>query len=91
MNKKELVANMANVSGLTKKDCQAALDAILHTTKKRLSEGDQMQFNGFGTFTLSYHPPKLGRNPQTGEEITIEGQNKILFKPAKALKEAIQA
>ncbi|PCK29883.1 HU family DNA-binding protein [Pseudoalteromonas piscicida] len=87
MNKSDLVTKMAEISGLTKKDSQAALHVILQATKKRLSEGDQMQINGLGTFSLSYHPAKQGRNPQTGETITIEGQNKVLFKPAKALKD----
>ncbi|MDW7549910.1 HU family DNA-binding protein [Pseudoalteromonas sp. SCSIO 43201] len=90
MNKSDLVTKMAKLSGLTKKDSQAALSVILQVTKKRLSEGDQMQISGLGTFSLSYHPAKQGRNPQTGETITIEGQNKILFKPAKILKSQIQ-
>ncbi|NKC18872.1 HU family DNA-binding protein [Pseudoalteromonas sp. S4498] len=89
MNKSDLVTKMAEISGLTKKDSQAVLNVILQATKKRLSEGDQMQINGLGTFALSYHPPKQGRNPQTGETITIEGQNKVLFKPAKALKDKL--
>ncbi|HCV03290.1 MAG TPA: HU family DNA-binding protein, partial [Pseudoalteromonas sp.] len=45
--------------------------------------------NGFGTFALSYYPARKGRNPQTGEEIEIEGANKPVFKPAKALKDAL--
>ncbi|TMN33022.1 HU family DNA-binding protein [Pseudoalteromonas sp. S2755] len=90
MNKSDLVTKMAEISGLTKKDSQAVLNVILQATKKRLSEGDQMQINGLGTFALSYHPPKQGRNPQTGETITIEGQNKVSFKPAKALKDNLR-
>ncbi|ALO42364.1 HU family DNA-binding protein [Pseudoalteromonas sp. SS15] len=89
MNKSELVSAMAAHSELTKKDSQAALNSILAIIKKRLSEGDQVPISGFGTFALSYHPAKMGRNPQTGEEIMIEGANKVQFKVAKALKDAL--
>ncbi|MEC4089990.1 HU family DNA-binding protein [Pseudoalteromonas rubra] len=89
MNKSELVTAMAAHSELTKKETQAALGSLIKLITKRLSEGDQVQLNGMGTFTLSYHPAKPGRNPRTGEEIMIEGQNKVLFKPAKALKDAL--
>ena len=89
MNKSELVSAMAAHSELKKKDSQAALNSILTIIKKRLSEGDQVPITGFGTFALSYHPAKMGRNPQTGEEIMIEGANKVQFKVAKALKDAL--
>ncbi|KZN43568.1 HU family DNA-binding protein [Pseudoalteromonas luteoviolacea] len=89
MNKSELVSAMAVHSELTKKDSKAALDSILNAMTKRLSEGDPVALAGFGTLSLSYHPAKVGRNPRTGEEIMIEGQNKVLFKAAKALKDAL--
>ncbi|KAF7773742.1 DNA-binding protein HU-alpha [Pseudoalteromonas citrea] len=89
MNKTQLIAQMAEHSELTKKSSQAALQSILAVISKRLSEGDQVPIAGFGTFALSYHPAKAGRNPRTGEEIMIEGANKVQFKPAKALKSAL--
>lgn len=89
MNKTDLIAQMAQRSELTKKASQAALNSILTTITKRLSEGDQVPLSGFGTFALSYHPARTGRNPQTGEEIMIEGANKVQFKPAKALKSTL--
>ncbi|MBD55597.1 HU family DNA-binding protein [uncultured Pseudoalteromonas sp.] len=89
MNKAALVSQMAALSELTKKDTQAALTSMLNAIEKSLSEGDQVQINGFGTFALSYYPARKGRNPQTGEEIEIEGANKPVFKPAKALKDAL--
>ncbi|AOT08952.1 HU family DNA-binding protein [Pseudoalteromonas luteoviolacea] len=89
MNKSELVSAMSERNELTKKDSKAALDSILNAITKRLSEGDPVALSGFGTLTLSYHPAKAGRNPKTGEEIIIEGQNKVLFKPAKAFKDAL--
>jgi DNA-binding protein HU-beta/DNA-binding protein HU-alpha len=89
MNKTQLVAKMASHSELTKKETQVALTSIQRVITKSLSEGDQVQIGGFGTFALSYYPARSGRNPQTGETIEIEGANKAVFKPAKALKELL--
>ena len=89
MNKSQLISAMANNSELTKKDSQAALVSLLNSIQKSLSEGDQVQVSGFGTFSLSYHPARQGRNPQTGETIEIEGANKPVFKAAKALKDSV--
>ncbi|MGO2011464.1 MAG: HU family DNA-binding protein [Pseudoalteromonas sp.] len=89
MNKSQLISTMARHSELTKKDSKAALTSLLKSIQKSLSEGDQVQVNGFGTFSLSYHPARSGRNPQTGETIEIEGANKPVFKAAKALKDSL--
>ena len=89
MNKAQLVAQIAKRSELTKKDTQAALTSLQKVITKSLSEGDQVQINGFGTFALSYYPARTGPNPQTGESIEIEGANKPVFKPAKALKDLL--
>ena len=89
MNKAQLVAQIAKRSELTKKDTQAALTSLQKVITKSLSEGDQVQINGFGTFALSYYPARTGRNPQTGVSIEIEGANKPVFKPAKALKDLL--
>jgi DNA-binding protein HU-beta/DNA-binding protein HU-alpha len=89
MNKAELITIIAQKSESTKKDTQAALTSLQKVITKSLSEGDQVQINGFGTFVLSYYPARMGRNPQTGEAIEIEGANKAVFKPAKALKDRL--
>ena len=89
MNKAELISAMSAHSELTKKDSNAALTSMLAVITKSLSEGDQVQINGFGTFALSYYPARTGRNPQTGAAIEIEGANKPVFKAAKALKDAL--
>lgn len=89
MNKAELISAMSEHSKLTKKDSKAALASMLAAITTSLSQGDQVQVNGFGTFALSYYPARSGRNPQTGETIEIEGANKPVFKPAKALKDAL--
>ena len=89
MNKSELITAMSVNGELTKKDSKAALESMLGIIKQRLSEGDQVPISGFGTFALSYHPAKVGRNPRTGEEIIIQGANKVQFKGAKALKNTL--
>ncbi|MBE0378797.1 HU family DNA-binding protein [Pseudoalteromonas prydzensis] len=89
MNKADLISAMSAHSELTKKDSHAALTSMLAVITKSLSEGDQVQINGFGTFALSYYPARTGRNPQTGAAIEIEGANKPVFKAAKALKDAL--
>jgi nucleoid DNA-binding protein len=89
MNKAELITTMSIHSELSKKESKAALTSLLTAMTKSLSEGDQVQINGFGTFSLSYYPARSGRNPQTGEVIEIEGANKPVFKAAKALKDVL--
>ena len=80
---------MSMYSELSKKDSRAALTSLLTAITKSLSEGDQVQVSGFGTFALSYYPARSGRNPQTGEILEIEGANKPVFKAAKVLKDAL--
>lgn len=89
MNKAELITAMSARSELSKKDSKAALSSLLKVITTSLSEGDQVQVGGFGTFALSYYPARSGRNPQTGETIEIEGVNKPVFKAAKALKDLL--
>jgi len=89
MNKSQLITAMANNSEFTKKEMQVALASLQKVIKKSLSEGDLVQITGFGTFALSYYPARIGRNPQTGEQIDIEGANNVVFKPAKALKDRL--
>ncbi|WP_283710801.1 HU family DNA-binding protein [Pseudoalteromonas prydzensis] len=89
MNKAELISAMSAHSELTKKDSHAALSSMLAVITQSLSEGDQVQINGFGTFALSYYPARTGRNPQTGAVIEIAGANKPVFKAAKALKDRV--
>lgn len=86
MNKAQLIAAIAQNTQLTKKETHAAISSLQKVITRSLSEGDQVQITGFGTFALSYYPARIGRNPQTGETIEIEGANKAVFKPAKTLK-----
>jgi len=90
VNKKQLIDAMHGRSGLTKQQSAAALTSLIEAITRSLHEGDAVFIPKFGNFSLSYHPAKRGRNPQTGEEIEIAGQNKVAFKCAKALKDHIQ-
>ena len=90
MNKTELIAAMAETSGLSKKDCESALTAFITVTENALKAGDKVQLVGFGTFEVKERAARTGRNPATGTEIEIPASKAPAFKPGKALKDAIQ-
>ena len=86
MNKSELVASVAEVAELTKKDAEKAVNAVFASVQKALVEDDKVQIIGFGTFEVRTRAARKGRNPQTGE--TPASKNPV-FKAGKALKEAV--
>lgn len=90
MNKTELIAAMAENSGLTKKDCEAALAAFTGAVESAMKSGDKIQLVGFGTFETKARPARVGRNPRTGEPATHPACKAPVFKPGKALKDAIR-
>ena len=85
MTKVELIAAVANEANLTKKDAEAAVNGALNAITNALKEGDKVTLVGFGTFEVRERPARKGRNPQTGEEITIEASKLPAFKAGKAL------
>ena len=89
MNKTELIAAMAENSGLTKKDCEAALAAFTCAVETAMKGGGKVQLVGFGTFETRKRPERKGRNPRTKEEITIPATVAPAFKAGKALKDAV--
>ena len=89
MNRTELVAAIAEKSGLTKKDAESALTATIETITTALKDGDKVQLVGFGTFETRKRAARKGRNPQTGAEITIAEATTPVFKAGKALKDAV--
>jgi len=89
LNKQELVANVAEQAGLTKKDAEKAVNAVFETVKNALSEGDRIQLIGFGTFEVKDRKARKGRNPQTGQEIDIAAARMPVFKAGKALKDSV--
>lgn len=89
MNKSELVANVAEQAGLTKKDAEKAVNAIFASVQGTLVKGDKVQIIGFGTFEVRERAARKGRNPQTGKAITIPASKNPVFKAGKALKDAV--
>lgn len=89
MNKSELVASVAEVAELTKKDAEKAVNAVFASVQKALVEDDKVQIIGFGTFEVRTRAAHKGRNPQTGETIEIPASQNPVFKAGKALKEAV--
>ena len=89
MNKSELVASVAEVAELTKKDAEKAVNAVFASVQKALVEDDKVQIIGFGTFEVRTRADRKGRNPQTGETIEIPESKNPVFKAGKALKDAV--
>lgn len=90
MNKAELVANMAEKSGLTKKDAELALNAFMESVEEALTSGGKVQLVGFGTFDVRERKERTGRNPRNPEEtINIPASKAPVFKAGKALKEVV--
>lgn len=89
MNKTELIAAMAEVSGLSKKDAEIAVRAFTDVVADELKKGGKIQLVGFGTFEVSERSAREGRNPKTGETMSIAASKTPKFKAGKALKDLI--
>ena len=90
MNKMELVAAMAEKSGLSKKDCEAVLGALTDTLAEAMKAGDKVQLVGFGSFEVKARAARTGLNPRTKEPVAIPVSKVPMFKSGKAVKDAIQ-
>ncbi|MCI7739585.1 MAG: HU family DNA-binding protein [Lachnospiraceae bacterium] len=89
MNKTELVAAMAEQTNLSKKDVEAVLKSFADVVSEELKNGGKVQLVGFGTFEVSERAAREGRNPQTGESMTIAASKAPKFKAGKALKDLV--
>ena len=89
MNKTEFIAAVAEKTEISKKDSEKALKAFVDVVAEQLKAGDKVQLVGFGTFEVSERAAREGRNPQTGETMTIAACKAPKFKAGKALKDAI--
>jgi DNA-binding protein HU-beta len=88
MNKPELVAAIAEKTGMKKKDAEAMIDAFVDTVKEALKKGDKVALIGFGTFATRERAKRNGVNPRTGKKISIPAKTVPYFKVGKELKEA---
>lgn len=89
MNKSELINAVAEKTALSKKDSEAAVSAALDAITAALADGDEVRLVGFGTFEVKKREARIGRNPQTKEEIQIPATKVPAFKPGKALKDIV--
>ncbi|HYD67510.1 HU family DNA-binding protein [Azospirillum sp.] len=89
MNKNDLVAHVADAAGLSKTDATKAVDAVFEGIADSLKKGDEVRLVGFGTFAVAERAASEGRNPRTGEKISIPASKQPKFKPGKNLKDAL--
>lgn len=89
MNRNELISAMAEKSGLTKKECDAAVSAFTEAVTEAMRGGDKVQLVGFGTFEAKNRAAREGVNPQTKEKVQIAASKAPAFKAGKALKDAL--
>lgn len=91
MNKTELIAAIAEKTGLSKKDAEKAVKAFTDVVSEELKKGEKIQLVGFGTFEVADRPARDGRNPKTGEPMPIPASKAPKFKAGKALKDMVNA
>ncbi len=95
MTKSELIERIvtaqAQTSGsqLTSKDVELAIKAMIEQMSQTLASGDRIEIRGFGSFSLHYRAPRIGRNPKTGEEVPILPRRVLVFRPSHVLKNRI--
>lgn len=90
MNKSELIAAVAKDTDVSKKDAEAAVNAVVNNITKALKKGDKVQIVGFGTFEVRNRAKKQGHNPKTGLPMNIPASKLPAFKAGKGLKEAVR-
>ena len=89
MNKQELIGAVAESSGLARGDAVKAVDAVFDGISRALKKGDEVRLVGFGTFSVSKRKASTGRNPRTGEPMSIAASSQPKFKAGKGLKDAV--
>ena len=89
MNKQELIGSVAETAGLTKNDAAKVVEAVFDSITSELQKGDEVRLVGFGTFSVSRRKASTGRNPRTGEPMSIAASSQPKFKPGKSLKDAV--
>ncbi|MEO0224434.1 MAG: HU family DNA-binding protein [candidate division WOR-3 bacterium] len=90
MNKAQLINEVAKRSGITKKDAKAAVDAVFSAIKDALAKGQRVRLIGFGTFEVRKRNQRKGKNPKTGQTITIPARKVPAFKASSELKKLVK-
>lgn len=89
MNKNELIGTVADNSGLSRNDATKAVESVFEAISASLAKGDEVRLVGFGTFSVAKRKASTGRNPRTGEPMTIKASTQPKFKAGKGLKDAV--
>ena len=89
MTKAEIVEDIANKTGLTKKDVAMAMDQFLESISKALATGAHYEIRGFGTFKVKARKARMARNPRTGEAVPVPDRKVPVFKVSKELKDMV--
>ncbi len=90
MTKSELIEALAQrQKHLAPNDVELAVKSVLEQMSQSLSTGERIEIRGFGSFSLHYRPPRMGRNPKTGESVALPGKHVPHFKPGKELRERV--
>lgn len=89
LTKAELIESIYEKVGFSKKEASDIVELIFETLKGTLEKGEKVKISGFGNFVVREKRPRIGRNPQTGEEIEITARRVLTFKPSQVLKSAL--
>ncbi len=90
MTKSELIEILAHKrSDIPYKDVEQAVKTLLDQMSESLASGERIEIRGFGSFSLHFRPPRVGRNPKTGDSVTLAGKYVPHFKPGKELRERV--
>jgi DNA-binding protein HU-beta len=90
MTRVDLVEAVARRAGVTKAEAGRVVNAVFESVREALSRGEKITLTGFGTFEVRQRAERVGRNPQSGERITIPAQRTAAFRAGKSLKEAVR-
>ena len=91
MTKKDLMELYYKQTGLSKKECVSAVESTFEVIKDELEKGNPVKISGFGKWTVKSKRERNGRNPQTGDRMTIDARKVVTFKPSLVLKDALNA
>ena len=89
MKKSDIADRVADRIGLSRRTAGVAVDAVFEVVRDALASGEEVRIAGFGTFGAKSRPARTGRNPRTGESLSIQASTVPVFKPGKALKDAV--
>ncbi|WP_420139556.1 HU family DNA-binding protein [Sphingomonas sp.] len=89
MNKQELIAAVADQTGLARNDAAKAVESLIETIIAQLKKGEEVRMVGFGNFSVSRRKASVGRNPRTGEPMNIKATSQPKFRPGKVLKDSV--